>query len=470
MIDQKPRPRESDTNPFLQGNFAPWREEGAHEGLEVVGEIPRDLNGTFYRAGPNPAFEPKGRYHWFDGDGMVHAIDIRDGRASYRNRYVASDGLKEEQAAGKALYPGLLDMGESDMAGFKITGNTNIVAHAGKLLALVEVAHPTAMDLKTLETRGLYDYDGKLSGAMTAHPKLDPETGEMLFFGYSPFPPYLQYHVADRTGALVKSEEIDVAWPSMMHDFAITQNHVIFMLCPVVFSFENMAERGGPFTWEPERGARLGVMPRSGGNADVRWFDIDPCFVFHPMNAYDDGDGIVLDVARYERLLFMNPDARDTSLQEEDNARLHRWRIDLTSGTVKSTPLDDLVGEFPRVDERLVGRRHRFGYMAVRGPETRDDNMPVLTAIRKYDLEGGSSATRLFGARNGVGEPLFVPRHATAEEDDGYVIVLHYDHERDLSDFLILDARNIEGQPLARVRLPHRVPYGFHGNWVSADT
>ena len=461
--------RESEVNAFLQGNFAPWRMEGVAEDLEVTGRIPPELAGTYYRNGPNPAFEPPGRYHWFDGDGMIHAITLADGRAHYRNRYVLSAGLKEERAAGRGLFSGLLDIDPSEAPRFKNTGNTNIVWHAGRLLALMEAAFPTRMEPCTLETLGELDFDGRLAGAMTAHPKMDPETGEMLFFGYSPFPPHLQYHVADRDGRLVRSEVIDVAWPSMMHDFAITKDHVIFILCPLVFSFENLAKRGGVFSWEPERGTRLGVMPRSGGNADVKWFETEASYVFHPMNAFAEGDAIVLDVARYGRLDFMSPQAAaNPSYRDENAARMHRWRIDLRAGGVKSTPLDDIVTEFPRVDERRLGRRHRFGYTVAREPELDDGAQPVWTAIKKYDLERGTAETRRFGAENGVGEPLFVPRGAGAAEDDGWVLVLAYDHARNTSDFHILDAQNVRGEPVAVVHLPHRVPYGFHGNWVAA--
>jgi carotenoid cleavage dioxygenase-like enzyme len=461
--------RESEVNPFLRGNFAPWREEGFLDGLQVIGEIPRDLNGTFFRAGPNPAFEPEGRYHWFDGDGMVHAIKIENGRASYRNRWVESDGLKEERKAGHALYRGIIGMSGTEAPTIKVTANTNIVAHAGKLLALVESSLPTEMAPCTLATVGLYDFGGKLGTAMTAHPKMDPETGEMLFFGYAPFPPFLTYHVADRNGALTRSEVIEVAWPSMMHDFAITKDYVIFMLAPVVFDFANVGKNGSLFTWEPERGAKLGVMPPNGGNADVRWFDIDPCFVFHPMNAYAENGVITLDVARYEQLLFMDTAAaRNPGWRDKNVARLHRFTIDLAKGTVGSTPLDDGDGEFPRVDERLLGRKHRYGYMALTGPEGCPSGVPVWTSIRKYDLERGTTETRNFGAGNGVGEPLFVPRGNAAGEDDGYVLVLNYDQDRDASAFFVLDAKNIAAEPLAEIRVPHRVPYGFHGNWVPA--
>ena len=462
-------PRESEVNPFLQGNFAPWRMEGVAEHLQVIGEIPRELNGTYYRNGPNPAFEPPGRYHWFDGDGMIHAITLADGHAHYRNRYVMSRGLEEERAAGRALFPGLLDFDPSEAPSFKNTGNTNIVWHAGRLLALMEASLPTRMAPATLDTLGEFDFDARLAGPMTAHPKIDPETGEMLFFGYSPFPPFLQYHVADRAGRLVRSEPIDVAWPSMMHDFAVTKDHVVFILCPLVFSFENLRERGGPVSWEPERGTRLGVMPRAGGNADVRWFETEPCYVFHPMNAYGAGDEVVVDVARYGRLDLMNVRALDAPSYEGENAaRMHRWRIDLRSGGVRSTPLDDIITEFPRVDERRVGRRHRFGYTVAREPELNAGGQPVWTAVRKYDLERGAMETRRFGAGNGVGEPLFVPRGDAAAEDEGWVLVLAYDEARNASDFWILDARDIAGEPVARVRIPNRIPYGFHGNWVAA--
>jgi len=458
---------ESAENPFLQGNFGPWREEGEAFDLEVVGELPRDLSGVYYRNGPNPAFEPPGRYHWFDGDGMIHAIHLEDGRASYRNRWVQSRGLEEERAAGRAVYPGIFDMQPGETPIYKNTANTNIVWHAGKLLALMEAALPTQLRPDTLATLGEYDFGGRLASAMTAHPKMDPETGEMLFFGYGPFP-YLQYYVADRSGALANHEVIDLAWGAMMHDFALTKDHVVFVLCPLVFSLEDLERRGGVFTWEPERGTRLGVMPRSGGNAEVRWYDTDPCYVFHPLNAYEEGGTLVLDVARYPRLDFMAPRAaRDPGYEDAAAAKLHRWRIDLAGGAVRAEPLDDVATEFPRADERRLGRKHRWGYLAAAGPEG-TTRMPEFTALRRYDLERGTIETRAFGAGNGVGEPLFVPRRPDSAEDDGYVLALAYEQARNTSDFYVLDARNIAGEPIARVVLPHRVPYGFHGNWVPA--
>jgi carotenoid cleavage dioxygenase len=461
-------PKESDTNPFLQGNFGPIRSEDDFAELKVVGEIPRELNGTYYRNGPNPAFEPKGRYHWFDGDGMIHALTLRDGTASYRNRWVLSEGLKEERAAGRALYPGLLDIGKemTEAPRFKNTGNTNIVAHAGKLLALMEGDLPTQLAPCTLETLGTYNFDGRLQTAMTAHPKMDPETGEMLFFGYSPFPPYLTYHVADRAGRLVRSEEIDIAWPSMIHDFVTTRDYVIFILCPLVFSIESIPAKGTPFSWEPARGTRIGMMPRNGGNADVTWFTTDASYVFHPMNAYAEDGRLVVEVARFGKLTFMNPEEQQKPQGPEVNPRLHRWTLDLKGGTVKSEPLDDRVAEFPRVDERRVGLKHRYGYMA--GAGTSMGTTPGFTAIYKYDQQTGRQETHDFGAENGCGEAVFVPRHPHAGEDDGYLMTFVYAAAENRSDFVILDAQHVSDAPIARVQIPRRVPYGFHGNWVPA--
>jgi carotenoid cleavage dioxygenase-like enzyme len=460
--------RESDTNPFLQGNFGPWRSEDDYPELRVVGELPRELAGTYFRNGPNPAFEPIGKYHWFDGDGMIHAVTIREGKASYRNRYVKNDGLREEQQAGRALYPGLMELGKevSEAPRFKSTANTNIVFHAGKLLALMEAALPTQMHPCTLDTLGVHDFDGRLMTAMTAHPKIDPETGEMLFFGYAPVPPFLTYHVADRNGRLVRSEEIELEWPSMIHDFVTTRDFVIFILCPLVFSWENIEKKGSLFSWEPERGTRIGVMPRDGGNSEVRWLSTDASYVFHPMNAYADGGRLALEVARFDKLLFMDPNAASQSLDGQASPRLHRWVLDPDAGLVKSEALDDRVADFPRVDERRVGLRHRYGYMAGVGSEAGTVDAPEFTAILKYDLQTGRQQTHEFGLGNGCGEAVFVPKHAAAEEDEGYLMTFVYDAARDRSDLVLLDARNVGGDPIARVEIPHRVPYGFHGNWV----
>lgn len=454
--------------PFLNGNYAPWPLEGEIHDLVVEGEIPRELEGTYYRNGPNPAYPPRGRYHWFDGDGMIHAFRFRDGRASYRNRWVRTARFQLERAAGEGLFAGLSDFGQSDprVAANMVSpnaANTNVVWHAGRLLALWEAGPAHALDPRSLETFGPYDFGGRLVGPFTAHPKLDPESGEMLGFGYSPLPPFLRYHVVSKEGRLVRSEEIEVPVPTMMHDFVVTREHVVFMVCPAVFRLENL-EKGLPMlTWEPELGTRIGVMPREGSSRDVVWFETDPCYVFHPMNGWSESGRVMADVCRYARVPLLPGSASEKGLQDLA-ARLTRWTFDLASGTLKEEVLDDAPSEFPRLDERRAGLAYRHGYAA--GAVPGDHDRAGFDSIVHYDLAKGTRRAHRVGPQDGVGEPIFVPRTPHAPEGDGFLLALVYRGAEQRSDLLILDAQDVEAAPLARVRLPHRIPFGFHGNWA----
>jgi carotenoid cleavage dioxygenase len=378
---------------------------------------------------------------------MLHGVALRDRKACwYRNRYV-----RTKQLSGEGTF--VDDQGHVDHT--VGSANTHVISHAGRILALVEGSFPYEVTPE-LETRGWYDFDGRLRTAMTAHPKLDPVSGELHFFGYGFLPPYLTYHVADAHGVLVRSEEISVPGPTMMHDFNLTERHVVFMDLPVVFDLERAAQGTMPYRWDDGYGARLGVMPRGGTDADVRWIEIDPCYVFHPMNGYDENGTIVLDVVRYPRLW-------DTSGDEFLPAHLTRWTLDVEAGTVKEEPLDDRATEFPRVDPRRVGRRHRYGYTL----QTTDGVAADHMALVKYDQATGSAEVHDFGAGRGPGEPVFVPRTAAAAEDDGWVMTYVYDAARDTSDFVVLAAADFTGPPVATVPLPQRVPFGFHGSWIA---
>jgi carotenoid cleavage dioxygenase len=454
-------------SPFTSGNYAPWPMEGEIHDLVVEGELPRELCGTLWRNGPNPQFAPRGRYHWFDGDGMIHAFRFRDGRVSYRNRWVRTARFQAERAAGEALFGGLADMAAGDVRLLANptspnTANTNIVWHAGRLLALWEAGPPHALDPRTLETDGPHDFAGKLVGAMTAHPKLDPETGEMLFFGYGLVAPYLRYHVADAQGRLVKSEEIEVPVPTMMHDFLVTRNHVIFMVCPATFRLENVEKTGSPIGWEPELGTRIGVMPRNGTSRDVKWFGADPCYVFHPMNACDDGTRVVADVCRYAKVPLFDA-GQPAEGQHELSARLTRWTLDLAGGGVKEEPLDDLASEFPRLDERRAGLSYRHGYAGAIVPTA--ERLGGFNAIAHWDFATNTRREHRLAASDATGEPIFVPRTPDAPEGDGYLLAVVYRGAERRSDVLVLDAKNVADKPLAVVKLPHRIPFGFHGNW-----
>jgi carotenoid cleavage dioxygenase len=450
-------------HPFLKGNYAPLLIEGEAFDLPVQGELPRELHGTLYRNGPNPQFAPRGRYHWFDGDGMIHAFRLRDGRASYRNRWVRTARFAAERAAGESLFGGIADLPSGDLrvAGTQPNAaNTNIVWHAGRLLALWEGGPPHALDPVTLETLGPHDFAGQLQGPMTAHPKLDPENGEMCFFGYGFEPPFLRYHVADARGRLLRSVPVDAPWASMVHDFVVTPRHVIFPIFPATIRMENVERTGSPIGWEPELGARIGVMARDGDGSDLKWFEIDPCYVFHPMNARDDGDHVVLEVCRYARLPLF--EGADTQGLEDLSARLTRWTLDLAGGGVKEERLDDAVCEFPRFDERRAGLSYRHGYAAgIRPGGERVDT------IFHWDLATGKRRDHVVPEGDVVGEPIFVPRSAQAAEGDGFLLVVAYRGGQQRSDLLVLDARNVDQPPLASVMLSHRVPFGFHGNWAA---
>jgi len=436
-----------DEKPFhLRGNYAPVSEEVTAFDLPVQGAIPPELSGLYLRNGPNPKTGESA--HWFLGDGMLHAVKLHAGRAEwYRNRYLRTKAFLEDA-------PTIREDGSVDLAAG--VANTNVIGHAGKILALVEICHPTAVT-ELLETIGPDDLDGRLQTGMTAHPKVCPRTGELHFFSYAFFPPFLTYHRADAAGKLVQSEIIEVPGPTMIHDFAITENYVVFMDLPVVFDLEiAMQGKGMPYGWSDEYGARLGLMPRGGNDAQTRWFDIEPCYVFHPVNAYEDEGQVVVDVARYSEI--WRRDSRDFQ-----SARLHRFSIDREAAKVAETPLDDRSIEFPRVDERLVGLQNRYGYAVANASNISDDP----AALVKYDLRTGRSEGHEFGAGCAPGEAVFVPASDAAEEDAGWLLSYVYDASTDGSELVILDAQSLAAQPVARVALPQRVPFGFHGNWIA---
>lgn len=444
-----PQAAADESKPFhLKGNYAPVFDELTELDLPVTGAIPPELRGRFFRNGPNPVTGTSP--HWFLGNGMIHGVELADGRASwYRNRWVRTPRF-EDPERGSISNEGMIDRSRS-------LANTHVIRHAGLILALEEGSFPWIVS-NELDTVGVHDFGGKLQSAMTAHPKLCPETGELLFFGYSVLPPYLVYHRVAADGTLVQSEEISVKGPTMVHDFNVTRSHVVFMDLPLVFDPALLQQGGLPIRWSDDYGARLGVMPRDGTDADVVWHEIDPCYVFHPMNAFDDGDRIVIDAARYPKLDFGVEFG-------DDYAMLHRWIIDRAGGKVIEQPLDDRPMEFPRVADGVVGLQHRYGYVVRSwgGTETMDQ---IGRELVKHDLVTGKSWTQRFAPGESAGEPVLASAPRAADEDAGWILTYVYDAARDTSDLVILDAVDFEKEPVARVHLPRRVPHGFHGSWI----
>lgn len=464
--------------PFLKGYYAPLHMECDAPNLPISGDWPKALNGRLYRNGPNPQFAPRGPYHWFAGDGMLHAFHVENGRVSYRNRWVRTPKWLLEHAEGEGLSgtfgnprysdPRIVELGST-------LANTNVVWHAGRLLALEEAHAPFEIDPLTLESKGSFDFGGRLQGPMTAHPKLDAGNGEMVFFGYAAkgrFTPDLSLHVVDREGVLKRSQWFQAPYPSMVHDFVVTRDWIILPIFPLTGSMERAMKGAPPFAWEPDKGTHVALVPRHGSVAQVRWFSGDPCYVFHPMNAFDTPDGkVVCDMMKYPAApLFPTPDGQRVGA-EPPVAKLVRWTFDPAShgDGFSEQPLDDHPGEFPRLDERFAGLPYRHGFFQAGAVTDASQGREARNGLAHIDHQSGMVSVWRPGAADHCGEPIFVPGNANADEGDGFVLSVIFRAETQCSDLAVFDARNLQDGPLALAHLSHRVPAGFHGNWRGAD-
>ncbi|VBA47340.1 Carotenoid cleavage oxygenase [Mycobacterium attenuatum] len=493
-------------NPYLEGFMAPVHTEVTAADLKVTGHIPEHLAGRYLRNGPNPVAEvDPAVYHWFSGDGMVHGVALCDGQARwYRNRWVRS--LPVCAALGEPA-PTRLD----PRAGMLSLGaNTSVLTHAGRTLALVEGGVANYELTEDLDTVGTCDFDGTLHGGYTAHPHRDPRTGELHAVSYSfARGGTVQYSVIDTRGRARRTVDIDVTGSPMMHDFSLTDDYVVIYDLPVTFDSSQvlpakmprwlslpvqlvmqalighvrvpgpmaaMMNRNPkpsdrmPYAWNPDYPARLGVMPRNGANRDVRWFDIEPCYVYHPLNAYTEtrngSEVLVLDVVRYSRMFD-----RDRHGPGDTRPALDRWTVNLATGAVATECRDDRPQEFPRINETLLGARHRFGYtLGVDGGYVTGGTTEMSTSLYKHDYQTGSRRVAPLDSALLIGEMCFVPNPPAASgdsaEDDGILMGYGYHRDRDEGQLLLLDAQTCE--LMATVHLPQRVPMGFHGNWAPA--
>ena len=439
---------------YMRGNYAPVGDEVEAFDLPVVGSIPAELDGRFVRNGANPAEGIP--MHWFDGDGMLHGIRLRDGKAEwYRNRWVRTKLLAGEPRMNPETFEFDLSAGRA---------NTHVVRHAGRILALEEGSFPNEIG-PDLATIGPTDFAGTVTTPVTAHPHTCAETGEMHFFGYELVSmPYVTYYVADPSGSVIHKQPIEIPSPVMMHDFALSRNHAIFLDLPVVFDLDIALSGGGmPFQWRPSNGSRIGLLDRrnvgSGEPAQPRWFEVDDCYVFHIVNAWeeDDGNVVVLDAGRHPSMWAGGDDSFEPCY-------LWRWRFDLRTGKVTEQQLDDREHAFPRIDDRRTGLPNQFGWAVTDRPgeKIRTD---VATNIVKYDVVSGESSHHDFGSTTSCGEPVFVPASDSAGEDEGWLLTYTYDRATESSSFVVLDAADMSAGPVAEVALPQRVPHGFHGSW-----
>jgi carotenoid cleavage dioxygenase-like enzyme len=464
---------DDEPNPYLLGVFAPVHEEITADDLTVVGEIPRDLNGVFLRNGPNPRFEPQGRYHWFDGDGMIHAVHLENGTARYRNRWVRTRAFRAESEAGRALWTGVMEnpkgnpFGNHHGLGLKDAANTDVIFHRGKVLATWYLCgSPYTMDPLTLETLGAEDFLGTLTGDMMAHPKVDERTGELFWFDYGPRPPYMRYGVIGSDGHVSHVTDIELPGPRLPHDLAITERYAILMDLPLIQDMQAAREGRHKIVFERSLPARFGVVPRKG--TEVRWFNASPCYIYHVVNAWEEGDEIVLDVCRVKRPApppeAKTPLAKMLAYLRLD-AQLWRYRFNLRTGSTVEGPSDDANTEFPTVDARVVGRPSRYAYNVHISPES----TLRFDGLVKYDTVTGAKQTSMFGPGRWGSEAPFAPRDGSTGEDDGYLVTFVQDEREGRSELAIYDAADITRGPVGRVLLPQRVPLGFHGAWIRSE-
>jgi carotenoid cleavage dioxygenase-like enzyme len=457
----------------VRNNLAPISFEADASFLKVQGELPHELNGTLYRNGPNPQFDAPGA-HWFVGDGMLHAFHLENGRASYRNRWIRTPKWQAEHDAGRALFGGfgrkLPDAPPSTPSDGGVA-NTNIIFHAGRLLALEEGHPPTEIEPGTLDRRGYCDYQRAISGPFTAHPKIDPVTGEMVFFGYNangPLTPGLSFGSVNASGVVTRFDRFEAPYASMVHDFIVTDRHVLFPILPITGSMERAMKGKPPYAWEPDKGAYVGVMKRNGSTNDIVWFRGANCYVFHVMNAWEDGDRIIADVMQSEEApLFPHPDGSPTDAKKSQ-ARLCRWTFDLAGNTDRFSQvyLDDMTGEFPRIDDRRAGLASRHGWYACANPD-----FPIGSAfsgVIHVNGQGARVAQYMLPAGDVISEPVFVARGQDTAEGDGWLLATVWRARENRSDLAVFNATDIASGPVALVQLGHRVPAGFHGNWVDA--
>ncbi len=470
--DVRPALNSHEVPPYLSGNYAPVFAELSVRDMRVIGEIPRDIAGTFVRNGSNPRFRQEGRHHWFDGDGMMHAVQFENGRAAYSNRWVRTSAFLAEEEAGKSLWKGVTERPDftNPLGPFKDSSNTDVVYHSGRLLSLWWLGGtPYQVRLPSLETCGTETWGGKMP-TVSAHPKVDAVTGELLLFDYKPYPPYLTYAVVSRSGELVHHTTIDLPGPRLQHDMAITEHYTLFFDMTMMWDPELLSAGKTRVKFFRDRPGRIGILRRHAPGNEIRWFETSPFYMYHTINAWEEGDKVVLIGCKIEAPLVGDPLNPVREVPTIGFLRLepclYRWELDLVTGNVKETHLDDAISEFPRMDNRALGRKARYSY------NQRIAAAPTLLfdGVIKYDLETKSSAAHSYPKGSFGGEVVFAPRIGSTAEDDGYLVTFVVDETSGKSEAWVMDAKNITAPPLARIEIPQRVPTGYHAWWVPTET
>ena len=471
----------ADDHPYRTGPWRPNHTEYDAEDLDVVGTIPADLDGVYLRNTENPVHDSIGNYHPFDGDGMLHMIRFQDGRASYRNRFVRTVGLEAENAAGGPLWAGLAEPparsrredGWGARSRMKDASSTDVVVHAGLAkTSFYQCGDLYRLDPRTLENLGRETWGGRFPAeGVSAHTKVDEHTGELLFFNYSTEAPYMHYGVVDAEDRLVHYVDVPLPGPRLPHDMAFTERFAILNECPLFWDQELIAKGIYAVRYHPELPTRFAVIPRRGGSGDIRWFEAAPTYVLHWINAYEEGDEIVLDGffqhnpqpslrganTFYERI------SRFLSL-DQMQSRAHRWRFNLATGATREEDLSDRIMEFGMINGRHGGRPYRYAYNMTAPP-----GRFLFDGIVKHDLQTGGEAHYAFADGIFASETPMAPRRGSTSEDDGYLLSFITDMNADRSECWIFAAQDLNAGPIARVALPARISSGTHACWAPAD-
>ena len=464
-------------HPYMSGAFAPNYTEYNATDLEVVGEVPRRLNGVYLRNTQNPVHQPLGTYHVFDGDGMLHLLSFRHGKVEYRNRFLRTKGFQEEQAAGQALYAGLIDPpslaqrpGWGARGGLKDTSSTDVIVHAGAALTtFYQCGEPYRFDPRTLEPLGVADWSPLVlpDNGISAHPKVCPRTGDLLFFNYSKNAPFMHYGEVDRHNQLAHYVPVPLPGPRLPHDMVFTENFAILNDFPLHWDEALLPKGKHKLIYREDQPARFAVVPRRHApQTGIRWFEASPTYVLHWLNAWEDGDEIVLH--GYHQKTPMPKRGYDNTGNslgpERYGPTLYEWRLNLRTGAVKERRLDDRHLEFGMVNCRHWGSPYRYSYNMVAHPGSF-----LFDGVMRFDHTTGESQQHLFGEGRFGSESPMAPCIDAHEEDDGYVVSFVTDLNNDRSECLVLDARDLNAGPVARIMLPHRISSGTHACWADAS-
>jgi carotenoid cleavage dioxygenase-like enzyme len=473
------------THEFSGGLYMPARFEGEVFDLEIDGKVPDEIDGTFFQVAPDPQYAPMlGDDIFFNGDGAISAFTFKDGHVDFKRRYVMTERLKAQRAARASLHgiyrnqytndPSVRDLNNS-------TANTNVIVHAGKLLAMKEDSAPYALDPVTMDTIGLWDFNGQLTSAtFTAHPKIDPATGDLLCFGYEAkgdATPDIVYYEIDPNGRMKRETWIVAPYAAMIHDFAVTEHYVIFPLMPLTVDLQRMKNGGRHFQWQPGLDQLFGVLRRDGDGSDVRWFKAPNGFQGHTLNAFDDRGRIYIDMPITSgNIFYFFPQADGTVPPPETlSSNMMRLTIDMnsTGNGLEMTPLTQFPCEFPRSDDRYIGRQYQHGFVLAFDPtkpfnEDRIGPRPFQFFNQIAHIDVATGRTKLWFAddQSCFQETIFVPKHADSAEGEGYVIGLCNRLAECTTDLLVLDAQHIDEGPIATIKLPMRLRMSLHGNWV----